>query len=147
MSIAEAALFEFEPVMSTRPVQLSVLTSPPPKNFRLHEGGNSPWLQYVVGRLNEIAHSQHGDYSSVALASIRAAAVFFPENAPTPSVVPSEDDCIQFVWHRGGYDIEFEVGHGDLSVWISNRETGASRSGNSEEDHLMLRNLLQTLGN
>ena len=53
----------------------------------------------------------------------------FRANTPTPSVVPSEDSGVQFVWHKAGWDLELEIGSDGEYVWARNRVSGETWHG------------------
>ena len=54
----------------------------------------------------------------------RAAAEAFRDTTPTPSVVPTADGGIDFVWHKNGYDVEWCITEVNAEFWAHHRATG-----------------------
>jgi hypothetical protein len=49
------------------------------------------------------------------------ALTLFPLAMATPSVIPSDEGSVVFVWHKKGWDIEIEVDEGDTTIWARHR--------------------------
>lgn len=100
------------------------------------------WLPYVARRLNELA-SRSNEPTPEAIGApdpwvLKHALVVLSEwlsdDTPTPSVVPTPDGGVQFVWHKSGWDIEIEVLPSETYVWGRNRnDTGREFSGDLPE--------------
>jgi hypothetical protein len=100
---------------------------------------DSRWYRYVSKRLREL---QAGEYDFtgfqvptaevVELARDVAATLFKPET-PTPSVVPSEDGDVLYIWHKAGWDLELDVGLEGVTVWAHDRSAGREWYGSLEE--------------
>lgn len=91
------------------------------------------WLGYVLGRLSDLAEQSddpdlHVNEEALQRALRDLATVLGPE-MPAPSVVPTEEDGVQFVWHRGGWDLEIEVRADETIAWARNRNTDAQLYG------------------
>ena len=85
------------------------------------------WGAYVEQRLGELERGE-GDYTGLRRPSAatvaharKAAAETFRDTTPAPSVVPTDDGGIDFVWHKNGYDVEWCVTEAERS---SGRGTG-----------------------
>lgn len=93
------------------------------------------WLRYVSSRYKEMLE-RTGDpelptVSEQAVNRAHEVAYhFFPRNVPPPSVGTTPDGGVEFVWHRGGWDLEIEVSTiRDPMVWAFERESGNSLEG------------------
>lgn len=97
------------------------------------------WGGYVTRRIAEILVGAH-DFTGLKIPVDRtgrrawelALKLFHPET-PTPSVLPSEDGEILFVWHKAGWDIEISIGSEETEIWAHNRRSGQEFSGSVEE--------------
>jgi hypothetical protein len=88
------------------------------------------WGAYVSQRLDELERGE-GDCtglrrpSAAAVAHARkAAAETFRDTTPAPSVVPTADGGIDFVWHKNGFDVEWCITEADAEFWAHHRATG-----------------------
>lgn len=88
------------------------------------------WGAYVEQRLGELERGE-GDYtdlcqpSAVTVANARRlAAEVFRDGTPTPSVVPTAEGDIDFVWRKNGYDVELTVTEDGAEFWACQRSTG-----------------------
>jgi|SRR5271154_5673068 len=115
----------------------------------------SRWGPYVEQRIDDLKYGRgrehwDGDWPSpvTVLAAWDWACQAFPEDAPTPSVVPDEDGSIMFVWHKGGWDIEVTVDRESYAdLWMHNRKGDGSHSSMPlEEGREQLWTLLSELG-
>lgn len=86
------------------------------------------WARYVHSRLLEMLdQSKAADRRSsypvpgVINRAWGEALALFPPLTATPSVVPSDEGSVVFVWHKGGWDVEIEVDHQEAMVWARNR--------------------------
>jgi hypothetical protein len=111
------------------------------------------WGPYVEQRLDDIRQGKgrehwEGDWPAPAVADAAwtTAAETLPDEAPTPSVVPTEEGGIDLVWHKGGWDIEIEIDReGSALLWMWDRSDGPDDSGPLEEGRDRLRALLGEL--
>jgi hypothetical protein len=109
---------------------------------------DSRWYRYVSKRLRELGNGEH-DFTGfqvptaavVDYARVVASRVFKPE-IPTPSVVPSEDGSVLFIWHKSGWDLEIDVGGEGAAVWARDRYAGREWYGSLEELQEMVVSLL-----
>jgi len=113
---------------------------------------NSRWWIYVRRRLDDLRELREQPDGETPVPSARAlrrapaeAVRFMKARTPTPSVVPTPEGAVQFVWHKGGWDIDIEVSDNETTVWVDNRDTGASWHGSLDkrldELHQVLDNL------
>jgi hypothetical protein len=108
----------------------------------------SRWFSYVERRMKELADDEEGidgyparDQTVINEAWLNAAQLFGP-NTPTPSVVPTVQGGIEFVWHKTGWDLELAVDPDETTVWARNRETGDTWYGALHERRGQLLGLL-----
>jgi hypothetical protein len=97
------------------------------------------WGGYVYRRLSEILVGAH-DFTGLKVPSDKVGRLawdtainFLSWDTPTPSVLPSEDGEILFVWHKAGWDIEISVGSEEAEVWAYNRRSGEEFMGSIRE--------------
>lgn len=89
------------------------------------------WGAYVSQRLDELERGE-GDYTdlkrpsaAVVVLARKTAAENFRDTTPTPSVVPTAEGGIDFVWHKNGWDVELCVTEADADFWAHHRASGA----------------------
>jgi hypothetical protein len=112
---------------------------------------DSRWYRYVSKRLRELGAGEY-DFTGfqipttevVELARGVANNLFRPQT-PTPSIVPSEDGDILYIWHKAGWDLEIDVGLGGTTVWAHDRSAGREWYGSLEELRVGVANLLDFL--
>lgn len=138
MTIADQALTHFAPYeLSTG--ELSVFAKPPAQRAQIvfSEPSDVPkWIDYLVKRLNELARI---DYSwpdellppsfELLQGALKEASLFMPTDCPSPSVLPTPEGNVQFVWHKGGRDIEVDFTPTETTVWVRDRTTGTTWDG------------------
>lgn len=88
------------------------------------------WGAYVSQRLDELERGE-GDFTDLRRPSAatvafarRMAAETFRDTTPTPSVVPTAEGGIDFVWRKNGYDAEWCITEGEAEFWAHRRSTG-----------------------
>jgi hypothetical protein len=112
---------------------------------------DSRWYRYVSKRLRELQAGKY-DFTGfqvptaavVELARDVANSLFRPQT-PTPSVVPSEDGDILYIWHKAGWDLEIGVGPEGTAVWAHDRSAGREWYGSLEELRVGVASLLDFL--
>ena len=109
----------------------------------------SPSLMYVRSRLLQMRERSKYELAPypgevlLANAWYHADGLLMP-GTPAPSVVPSEDGNVSFVWHRGGWEIEIEIDYDEAEIW-ADHASGESWSGSVWQDLDQLRTLLRGL--
>jgi hypothetical protein len=96
---------------------------------------DSRWQKYVYQRILELRNGED-DFTELPrpapLVTDRAwqvATRVLRPDTPTPSVVPSDEGNVVFVWHKARWDLEIEVGPEEATVWAHNQNTGEMFSG------------------
>jgi hypothetical protein len=104
------------------------------------------WSAYVARRLREMEDGKDeegwtGKWPSLPVlrAAWEQACDLFPDSAPTPSVLPTQDGCISFVWHKNARTVEVTVDEtgGELDVWAP--ATGEEISGELDDQDVRTR--------
>lgn len=128
----------------------TVLTDANPASVAVVQS-ESRWRDYVVHRLAQLRRGE-GDFTGLTQPSDRVIAraraiadVLFQDDTPTPSVVPSEDGNVSFVWRKAGWKVEIEVGSKEVSVWARERSSGTLLSGSLGELRTEVSDLLSIL--
>jgi hypothetical protein len=109
------------------------------------------WLPYIMSRLGELQVVEEPDdevptpYPEALNRALPELIRFMRIDTPTPSVVPTYEGGVQFVWHKGGWDVEVEVGPKETLVWAQLRGGGDSWDGSLDDRVGELRNLLTQL--
>lgn len=154
MTITDSALTTFRPESSPSADDLSAFA---PRRaaakVRIAHAHEAPrWLPYVMGRLEELRHLLYEPDNEVPTPypeSIQRALPelvrFMRSDTPTPTVVPTFDGAVQFVWHKGGWDVEVEVGPKETLVWAKNRDGEESWDGSLDDCVDAVRSLLARL--
>jgi hypothetical protein len=110
------------------------------------------WNRHVVQRLEELRAGafdftglqippQHIVDQAWAIASSH-----FHFNTPPPSVLPSDEGEVLFIWHKSGWDIQINVGPEETTVWAYNSGSSTEFSGSLASRQKELANLLNILG-
>jgi len=109
--------------------------------IRLNRSETLPrWMPYVIGRLTELQRSlvqpddeiPTPDPAALERSLVELARIM-EVDTPTPSVVPTFDGGVMFVWHKAGWDIEVDVGPKETSVWAQRRDGSVCWSGSLDE--------------
>lgn len=113
----------------------------------------SRWGAYVEERLDQIESGLDRDGAPTypEPATVKQARLFadsmFGPRTPTPSVVPSEEGAISFVWHKGGFDLDIEVSDSEVYVCVYHRASGSSFFGSSRQHLVAALGVLESLSN
>jgi hypothetical protein len=93
-----------------------------------------------MGRLRELLQLAYGPDEGLSSPHPEAIQRALPElirfmrvDTPTPSVVPTFDGGVQFVWHKGGWDVEVEVGPKETLLWAQRRDGSVSWHGSLDD--------------
>lgn len=155
VTVTESALSSFRPQFSPGADDLAAFVprKGPVVKVRVHSAADTPrWLVSVLDRLSELSRLADEPDPEAPLLYPEAVQRALPElvrfmrfDTPTPSLVPTLDGGVQFVWHKGGWDVEVEVGPKETLLWAQQRDGDVSWHG-SLDDHLHeIRNLLSKL--
>ncbi len=108
-------------------------------------------MAYVYQRLNELGEGSY-DFTGLNIPSLltidRARSIAFEtlgRNIPTPSVVPSEEGAVMFVWRKAGWDLEFEITESEANVWAHRRHDSSGWYGPLSERSVEFSDLLEEL--
>jgi hypothetical protein len=100
---------------------------------------DSRWYGYVSNRLRELLAGKY-DFTGFQVPSAEVidlarevATSLFRSDTPTPSVVPSEDGDVLYIWHKAGWDLEINVGPEGAAVWAYDRSAGKEWYGSLDE--------------
>ncbi|SRR6266700_4951489 len=111
----------------------------------------SRWNNYVVQRLEELRAGMY-DFTGLKVPSEdvidrawTVAVNLFRPDTPTPSVVPSEEGDVVFIWRKAFWDLEIDISSGESMVWAHNRRTGEMWSGLLSERQARASELLASL--
>jgi hypothetical protein len=108
----------------------------------------APWVDYVSDRLSAIAADPAPDLPRAEVINRARSWIMhlLPPSAPAPAVLPSEGGGIDFVWHRGGWNVEIGVEpDGTETVWTWNRESDEEVFGDLEEHRDFVIDLIRAL--
>lgn len=136
--------------VSTRPIRPFRKVSPSdrPYSSGIAATPHPSWRPYISRRLSDMWMREPAAGYPTRLTLNRAwrtALRIFDEATPTPSVVPGDDGSVQFVWHRNGWDVEFEVNEEGAEVWARQRMTGETWHGELEASRDRFVALLRSL--
>jgi hypothetical protein len=155
MTTTASALTGFRPDTSPRADDVSMFAarSHPTVKVRIQHAEETPrWLPYVIVRLrdlqrllNEPAYEVPTPDPDALERALSELARFMRIDTPTPSVVPTYDGGVQFVWHKGGWDVEVEVGPKETLVWAQRRDGSVSWDGSLNNHIDEVRALLSEL--
>lgn len=109
------------------------------------------WDSYVVRRLAAL-RAGVDDFTGLKVPSPwiidRAwgvASSYFRRTTPPPSVVPTEDGDILYVWRKAGWELHIEIGSEGTTAWAYHRQSGETWSGSLGERRQEFSNLLDLL--
>ena len=156
VTITDNALTRFQPDEPPTADDLAAFASPRQRVMRVtvRRADETPkWLPYVMSRLQELlvlayepddeTPSPHPEAVQRALSELVR---FMSRETPTPSVVPTFDGGVQFVWHKAGWDVEVEVGPKETLLWAQRRDGSVSWHGSLDEHIEDARTLLAEIG-
>jgi hypothetical protein len=111
-----------------------------------------PWFASAVSRIEAIRQLRADDPDEVPLPDPKAlmrvwseADRFMIDEAPTPSILPTEDEGIMFVWHHGEWDLEVEVRAEETVVWGKTQDGGRLLRGSLDGYLPEVRKILEEL--
>jgi len=143
VTVTDSALTHFRADASPSADDLAVFAprARPVFRVRVSRAEETPrWLPYVMTRLQELmtlAYEPDDEVPAPHPEAIQRALHelirFMRFDTPTPSVVPTFDGGVQFVWHKGGWDIEVEVGPKETLLWAQRRDGSDSWHGSLDE--------------
>lgn len=155
VTITDSALTGFQPASSPSADDLAVFA---PRRraaikIRVPRADDTPrWLPYVMERLMELQRILDEPDDEIATPYPEALERALPElvrfmrvDSPTPSVVPTYDGGVQFVWHKNGWDVEIEVGPKETLVWVQRRDGSDSWDGSLDDFVGDVRSLMSEL--
>lgn len=110
------------------------------------------WFKYVARRLSAF-RAGVGDFTGLRIptpwvinrAWLVAENYFLPDTPP-PSVVPTEDGDVLFIWHKAGWELQIEAGSEGVTAWARNRRSGETWSGSLDARQAELHGLFHLFG-
>jgi hypothetical protein len=110
------------------------------------------WNNYVARRLVAL-RTGASDFTGLKVPSSwvvdRAWAVankYFKPATPPPSVVPTEDGDILYVWRKAGWELHLEISSEETTAWAYHRKSGRAWSGSLGERLIEFYTLLDQFG-
>jgi hypothetical protein len=110
------------------------------------------WNRHVVQRLEELRIGAF-DFTGLQVPPENVvdrawiiASSYFHSDTPPPSVLPSDEGEVLFIWHKSGWDIQINVGSEETVVWAYDRSTGTELSGSLASQLKEFSGLLNILG-
>jgi hypothetical protein len=109
------------------------------------------WAGYVRERLTDLRLAAY-DFTGLQVpaewlvdrAWLVANSYLSPATIP-PSIVPSSEGNVLFIWHKAGWDVEIEISPEGTSAWAYNQRSGEEWSGSLDERQTELKELLGVL--
>lgn len=156
MTATLTGLDDPEPYGSSARAGTSVFAVSSPRSTIVRVGGGRRvprWLPYVLRRLNDLAAGPYEPEDEDGLLpdpqavwrALPALGGLLTDRTPTPSVVPTIDGGVQFVWHKAGWDLEIEVLANETIVWGRRRGEGLGDAGPIAEMRPVLDRALRAL--
>ena len=112
---------------------------------------DSRWQKYVHQRIEEMRNGED-DFTELPQPTLpiidyawQVATRILRPDTPTPSVVPSDEGNVVYVWHKARWDLEIEVGPEEVTVWAHNQKTGEIFSGSLDSQLERVSGLLDYL--
>lgn len=106
------------------------------------------WASYVLDRLDKLSLADDGQPAPTPEVINRARNAVIdtlPLRAPAPSVLPTTDGGVDFVWHQNGWNVEIGVDRdGAATLWTWNRIDDLEHSGDLAEGKPLLREVLES---
>lgn len=109
------------------------------------------WNKHVVQRLEELRAGVF-DFTGLQVPQEQVvdqawniASNNFYSNTPPPSVLPSDEGEILFIWHKSGWDVQITVGSEETTIWAYDRNSGNEFSGSLASRQREFANLLDIL--
>ena len=110
------------------------------------------WNRHVVQRLEELRVGAF-DFTGLQVPPEHVvnqawiiASSQFHFDTPPPSVLPSDEGEVLFIWHKSGWDVQINVGSEETTVWAYDRTSGTELSGLLASRQKELADLLKILG-
>jgi hypothetical protein len=105
------------------------------------ETGVEPrWLSFLEKRLNSLRSLNAEDLDgtpppppSTLHDSFSFAIKYFPRDLPTPSIVPSSEGGVEFIWFKSGWHLEIEITESGVYVWAHDLKKGTLWRGSLDE--------------
>jgi len=107
------------------------------------------WFDYVLNRLVDIVNPTTDidgfprPSKGIVGQAFYEASELFPAWVKPPSVVPTREAGVKFVWHDQGWDVEIGIDPGDHWLWVRNRNDGRSFDGSLNEGRVLLAEFLR----
>lgn len=109
------------------------------------------WQRYIRDRLAALRAGAF-DFTDLQIPApwvvdraSRVAQAYLQSDTPPPSVVPTRDGDILFIWRKAGWDLQIEIGSEGTTAWAYHRGSGTEWSGSLEERQAELSRLLAAI--
>jgi hypothetical protein len=127
-TVAQIPLFSGIPSASSRLLDLYSVQASTDTPVEIQQ---PRWLEYVMARLDSLETAEaHGRPTASSIAKARREAfAMLSDRTTSPSVVPSDDMGVMFVWHQSGWDLAITIEDQETFVWAQERGGRATFSG------------------